>query len=90
MNIASKLVLEAEEMVTPDTVPPGRLVDDAKFSVDHLTTLSSLADQILVLIRAEETVEILNVKDEQSWQEAPTVDNRDVSVVLDDGVVKLP
>jgi hypothetical protein len=77
-------------MVAPDTSPPSRLVDNAKFAVKHLTALTSLTDKRLIFVRGAQAMEVLDVEYEESWEEAPAVDDRYVSVVLDDGVVKFP
>lgn len=90
VDVASKLVLEAEEMVTPDAAPPGRLVDDAELAVDGLTALTSLTNEFLVLVGTGEAVEELDKEDEEGREVSPAEDDGNVSVELDEGKLELP
>lgn len=90
VDVASELVLEGEEMVTPDAAPPGRLVDDAELAVDGLTALMPLTNEFLVLVGTGEAVEELDVEDEEGREVSPAEDDGDVSVKLDEGKLELP
>jgi hypothetical protein len=41
VDVTGEFILEGEQMVAPNTSPPGRLIDNSEFTVEHLAALTS-------------------------------------------------
>lgn len=90
VHVSRDLVPQGHEMITPDSPPPGRLVDNAKFTIESLATDTSLADDVLILVGAGESIDGLDVQDQEGWAITPAEDDRYIAVELDYRILKLP
>lgn len=89
VDVAQDLVTQAQEMITSDTSPPSGLVDDAKFAIEVLAALTTLAKKLSVFVGSEEGIDDLDVDDEQRRAVAPAVDDGNSSIVAHNRILPL-